>query len=62
MLKTINGQCFTLPKKLIKNSIYPSMNFIAWDGISPFAQREQWTTGVILYPIKPGWHIVMKGI
>lgn len=41
-------------KELIK-SIYPSMNFIACgDGISPFAQREQWTDGCNFVAIKPG--------
>ncbi len=35
--------------------IYPEMNFIACgNGISPFAQREQWTDGCNFVTVKPG--------
>lgn len=41
-------------KELIKE-IYPNMNFISCgNGISPFAQREQWTDGCNVVAIKPG--------
>lgn len=41
-------------KDLIK-TIYPNMNFIACgNGISPFAQREQWTDGCNFVSVKPG--------
>lgn len=41
-------------KELIK-TIYPKMNFVAsGNGISPFAQREQWTDGCNFVAIKPG--------
>ncbi len=41
-------------KDLIK-TIFPNMNFIACgDGISPFAQREQWTDGCNFVSVKPG--------
>ena len=41
-------------KELIKD-IYPNMKFISCgNGISPFAQREQWTDGCNFVAIKPG--------
>lgn len=41
-------------KELIKE-IYPNMNFVSCgNGISPFAQREQWTDGCNFVTVKPG--------
>jgi arginine deiminase len=41
--------------KELMQQIYPNMQFIACgNGISPFAQREQWTDGCNFVTIKPG--------
>ena len=45
----------SLTMKDLMLSIYPDMQFIpCGGGISPYAEREQWTDGCNLFALKPG--------